>query len=362
MRHGSLFSGIGGFDLAAEWMGWQNIFHCEWNEFGQQILKYYWPEAISYHDIKKTDFSKHRGTIDILTGGFPCQGFSLAGLRLGTDDDRYLWPEYLRAIDEIGPAWVVGENVTGILSMEDKSGIYRNVFAKVESRKITRFREVDHYEAIYTRQAKMLVGSICESLEERGYEVQTFALPAASVQAPHQRERIWFVAHANNKGRSAGFGEVQTANGEIPERNDDAEFGDASNGNATDTESDRDRGRTAKSNRETAPTKEWTNSIDQTKRLGVQWDATNANGIGLRGQNNRPGKPRQLSKVGAPTKWDNWPTQSPVCAGDDGFSTGLDGLTFSKWRNESIKAGGNAIVPQVVFEIFKAIEAYEKAT
>jgi DNA (cytosine-5)-methyltransferase 1 len=71
MRHGSLFSGIGGFDLAAEWMGWDNIFHCEWNEFGKKVLNYYWPKAISYHDITKTDFRTHRGTIDIVSGGFP---------------------------------------------------------------------------------------------------------------------------------------------------------------------------------------------------------------------------------------------------------------------------------------------------
>ena len=78
MRHGSLFSGIGGFDLAAEWMGWENEFHCEWNEFGQKVLKYYWPNAISYGDITKTDFTIHRGKIDILTGGFPCQDASNA--------------------------------------------------------------------------------------------------------------------------------------------------------------------------------------------------------------------------------------------------------------------------------------------
>lgn len=116
MRHASLFSGIGGPDLAVEWMGWENVFHCEWNEFGQKVLKYYWPKAISYHDIRNTDFTIHRGTIDILTGGFPCQGFSLAGLRLGTDDDRYLWPEMLRAIREIQPRWVVGENVVGLIN------------------------------------------------------------------------------------------------------------------------------------------------------------------------------------------------------------------------------------------------------
>ena len=90
MKHGSLFSGIGGFDLAAELMGWDNVFHCEWMPFPRKILSHYWPEAISYHDITATDFRQHAGRIDILTGGFPCQPYSAAGKRKGKDDDRHL--------------------------------------------------------------------------------------------------------------------------------------------------------------------------------------------------------------------------------------------------------------------------------
>lgn len=115
MEHGSLFSGIGGFDLAAEWMGWNNRFHCEWNEFGQKVLKHYWPKAESYGDITKTDFTIWRGKIDILTGGFPCQPYSSAGKRLGKEDDRHLWPEMLRVIGEISPRYVVVENVRALL-------------------------------------------------------------------------------------------------------------------------------------------------------------------------------------------------------------------------------------------------------
>jgi DNA (cytosine-5)-methyltransferase 1 len=119
MTHGSLFSGIGGFDLAAEWMGWDNLFHCEWNPFGQKILNYYWPKAISYNDITQTDFTIWNGRIDVLTGGFPCQPYSQAGKRLGTDDERHLWPEMLRAIREIQPKWVVGENVLGLINWNE---------------------------------------------------------------------------------------------------------------------------------------------------------------------------------------------------------------------------------------------------
>lgn len=123
MTHASLFSGIGGFDLAAEWMGWYNEFHCEWNEFGQKVLKHHFPNSISYHDITKTDFTKHRGQIDVLTGGFPCQPYSTAGLRKGKADERHLFPEMLRAIKEIQPRWVIGENVRGLVSWGGGIGI-----------------------------------------------------------------------------------------------------------------------------------------------------------------------------------------------------------------------------------------------
>ncbi len=101
MRHGSLFSGIGGFDLAAQWMGWENVFHCEWNEFGQKVLRHYWPDAELFTDITKSNFSKYHGTIDIISGGFPCQPYSMAGKRLGKEDARHLWPEMLRVIREV---------------------------------------------------------------------------------------------------------------------------------------------------------------------------------------------------------------------------------------------------------------------
>ena len=116
MNHGSLFSGIGGFDLAAEWAGWNNTFHCEWNPFGQKVLKHHFPNSISYNDITKTNFSIHEGNIDILSGGFPCQPYSTAGLRKGKEDERHLWPQMLRAIREIKPSWVVGENVRGLIN------------------------------------------------------------------------------------------------------------------------------------------------------------------------------------------------------------------------------------------------------
>jgi DNA (cytosine-5)-methyltransferase 1 len=191
MKHGSLFSGIGGFDLAAHWMGWENAFHCEWMEFPRKVLDYYFPEADSHVDICKTDFKKYEGNVDIITGGFPCQPFSMAGKRKGSEDERYLWHEMLRAIQEVKPKYVIAENVLGLTNIED--GL---VFEQVWS-----------------------------DLEVAGYEVQPFVLPAASKGAPHQRDRIWIIAYRSglrfNPGRSEQSLSGNSSNG--------------NEGNATDT-------------------------------------------------------------------------------------------------------------------------------
>lgn len=166
MTHASLFSGIGGFDLAAEWAGWTNLFNCEIDPFCQRVLKHHFPNAEQYTDIRSTDFTLWRGRIDVLTGGFPCQPFSVAGKRKGTDDERHLWPEMLRAIREIRPRWIVGENVGGILSWS----------------------------------GGLVFEQVCADLETEGYEVQPLVLPAAGVGAPHRRDRVWFVAHRADAG------------------------------------------------------------------------------------------------------------------------------------------------------------------
>jgi DNA (cytosine-5)-methyltransferase 1 len=290
MTHGSLFSGIGGFDLAAEWMGWENIFHCEWNPFGQKVLKYHFPNAISYEDITKTDFTIHRGRIDILTGGFPCQPYSMAGKRLGKEDERHLWPEMLRAIREIQPRWVVGENVFGLINWS--GGL---VFHEVQA-----------------------------DLEAEGYEVQPYVLPAVSVNAPHRRDRVWFVAYSRKLRleQRKTFGIMGEGQEEIRgERNKPTlqSSSESSIKNASNTKSER----LEREGRE---------------RIGFAFNNT-------------------FKRI---WNWDTFPTQSPICSRNDGLSHRLDGITFPKWRNESIKAGGNAIVPQVVYQIFKAIEQYEK--
>lgn len=370
MRHGSLFSGIGGFDLAAQWMGWTNVFHCEWEEFPRKVLNHHFPKSISYGDIKETDFTIHRGQIDILSGGFPCQPYSVAGKREGKNDDRHLWPEMLRAIREIKPRYVVGENVRGLLSWN--GGL---VFDEVQA-----------------------------DLEDEGFEVIPFILPAASVNAPHKRDRVWFVAHANDKGGRGELGDIPKANGEVSQRNEDTEPSNSGEPNATDTTHNGRGGRQGQRGEERRQRmvsgeqegramgseaqgrsgerddshaniegleREASERVQdgQGRKSSVQNaestgrsredDATNAQGSGRTPCTEGQGQEQPRGGDGGgwiSTPWDSFPSQPPVLCGDDGIPRELDGITFPKWRKESIKGYGNAIVPQVVYPIFKAIE------
>lgn len=286
LTHGSLFSGIGGFDLAAEWMGWENVFHCEKNGFGRKILNYYWPQSISYHDIKETDFTKHSGQIDVLTGGFPCQPYSNAGKRKGKNDERHLWPEMLRAISEITPRWIVGENVRGIINWD--GGV---VFEEVQS-----------------------------DLENEGYNVQSFLLPACGVNAPHQRYRVWIIAHSKNVHDRVYFREQEE--GQKQELREGAIRNVATNPSGIRLQRRASR----------SQTKERAKSADKQSQ----------------GCNKLPGQ-----------EWEMFPSESPVFRRDDGISKRLDGISLHKWHEESCRGYGNAVVPQLVLQIFKAIEEFE---
>ncbi len=370
MKHGSLFSGIGGFDLAADWMGWENVFHCEIAEFPRKILNHYWPNADCHEDIKKTDFTKYRGTVDIISGGFPCQPYSAAGKRLGKEDDRHLWPEMLRVIREVKPQWVVGENVRGLLNWN----------------------------------GGMVFHEVCSDLENIGYEVQAFIIPASGINAPHQRERLWIVANSRHSTeRKAGIsitneGEqssiIHTAK---QSRNTSTIFNnrfcdlqrDAAHSslyaNGLSTEGRMDMGGELLEGRER---EEKTNGFGIISKDAPDSDLhgfhecngndeINASKRGINALNDidqaimysngtskqrkyigqeREGKFNRPNSGNGFDNFQNFPTQSPVCSGDDGISHGLDNITFSKWRNESIKGYGNAIVPQVVYRIFKTIE------
>lgn len=334
MKHGSLFSGIGGFDLASEWMGWENKFHCEINPFCQKVLKYYWPNAISYEDITKTDFSVHRGQIDLISGGFPCQPYSSAGKRLGKEDDRHLWPEMCRAIREIKPRWVVGENVYGLVNWN--GGL---VFNEVQT-----------------------------DLENEGYEVQPFLLPAVSVNAPHRRDRIFFVAYRTADSESGKSREqTEWQGGEGIKRGSADNDGIKREGyNTTNSNSIRLEQRQNRGQMEGGSTKmgrKRSKPTNATETNGSVQYASNTNSGGLEGTaevgRNSEYVERKNSAFLQIPNWENFPIVSPICDGNDGISDRLDGITFPKWRIESIKSGGNAIVPQVVLKIFQAIEQYE---
>lgn len=161
--HLDLFSGIGGFALAAAQAGFETIGFCEIDKFCDKVLKKYWPAVINYGDIKQLNYATH---VDLITGGFPCQPFSIAGNKKGKKDERYLWPEFLRIIRQSRPAWVVAENVKGLLEMG--------------------------------------LDNILDDLETEGYNTQAYLIPACAVGAPHKRERLWIIAHNSNNRRERG--------------------------------------------------------------------------------------------------------------------------------------------------------------
>ena len=190
MTHASVFSGIGGPEVAAVMLGWENLFHCEINPFGRTVLDYWFPNSKSYEDITTTDFSEWRGRVNVLTGGFPCQPFSYAGQRRGAQDDRYLWPYMFRCIDQIQPDWVVAENVAGILTMVEQGEVSEvassaDLFDSLNDIRGYRLRET------FTLQR------ICDDLESHGYAVQPVLIPACAVGAPHRRDRVFIIGHRN---------------------------------------------------------------------------------------------------------------------------------------------------------------------
>ena len=177
LTHLSLFSGIGGLDLAAEMAGFETVGQVEFADYPTKVLEKHWPDIPRWRDIRDLtggDFYEQTGlrTVDVVSGGFPCQPFSVAGKRGGTEDDRYLWPEMLRIIHELKPTWVLGENVPGIVDLA--------------------------------------LDQVLSDLESEGYEVQCFLVPACGVDAPHKRERIAIVAHAiDRSGAVCRDGELQ---------------------------------------------------------------------------------------------------------------------------------------------------------
>lgn len=249
MNHGTVFSGIGGFELAAEWMGWKNVFHTEINPIARKVLKYYWPKAESYEDITKTDYTIWRGKLDILTGGWPCQKYSIAGSKVGNEP---LKEHFLRVFRESKPSIGVLENVGNFIGEQ---------FA---------------YEH----------DDLCKSLEDLDYEVQTFDIDAASCGLQTMERHIWIIATSNS------FRQKRSKQKEIS----------------------------------------YLQTLQRKFQGGYQRE---------------------------PFRWEL--PESRVCELGKGFPYELSGITLSKWHGEALQAIGNAVPPQVVYEIFKVIELMNEA-
>lgn len=315
MTHLDLFSGIGGFAYAADQV-WDDVEHTfvEFDPFCQQVLKKHWPESEIHGDIRQFTPNSHdwrqteqeqqaagdkqrsRG-LDLLTGGFPCQPFSQAGVRRGTSDERYLWPEMLRVIRLSKPEWVIAENVNGLLTLQEG----------------------------------MVFEQVCLDLESAGYEVQPFIIPAVAVNAPHRRARVWFVGHAKHHGQYGA---------------EDPQSDTAGN--------DRDAQRPDKlrqpkgtdSLRETV-----TYSRGEHGGSGRVKELETSEGIGRQGI-------QEAERFDLFDWGRDWlEVAAEFCSVDDGLP-GIMGdttITKSKHRAEQLKAYGNAIVPQVAIEIMKGM-------
>ncbi|HON92760.1 MAG TPA: DNA cytosine methyltransferase [Sedimentisphaerales bacterium] len=357
IRHLGLFEGIGGFSIAARMRGWDTVAMVEWNPFCQVVLKHHFPDSDIYGDITKVDFRQYENKVEIITGGFPCQPFSTAGKRGGDGDDRFLWPEMLRAIKEVKPVVVIGENVPGIISIFEQQAS-----ASVEVKTLQLFDQVDGFgrRKDHIRIHKRIAAGVIDDLKQAGYLLPEtedgtpiiFCIPACGVEAPHERQRIFFVAYRDG-ARSGSEYELCTG-GDVPEERIDK------CGITADTDFGQCPERGHLNGERQDETEIGAGLDNRVARPGSDGDAADTNGERQKCEREPAGlgrfRPMFDNSPGNKPAWQNFPTQPPVCGGDDGLPRELDGISFSKWREESIKAYGNAVVPQLAFEFYELVE------
>ena len=360
LTHLSLFSGIGGLDLAAEWAGIQTIGQCEWAEYPTKVLEKYWPDVPRWKDIKTLTGESFydrtgRTTVDIISGGFPCQPFSVAGKQRGKEDDRYLWPEMVRVIKELRPTWVVGENVAGIV--------------------------------------RMALPDILSELEACGYRTRAFLIPACAVEARHIRYRVAIVAYSDRSGQLYRQNEIKPAKGRKQTQRKSERCGE--NVQYPDSTGRKEQYASAEPDKEgfTGWRCDEGNVCNATSErlsdgssepLGRQRtqeqesersDSNVSNSDNrLRKWSNKEVQTGRNATYCSGTRERKRPTQSVLGGVADGISSGMDGyLNFiinHYWDNEPdipriatgiehrvdrLKCLGNAVVPQQFYPIFKAI-------
>ena len=331
-----LFSGIGGFSYGLDQVGFKTVAFCEMDQYCKLVLQKHWKGVKIYNDVKELkgqEVIKEHGTIDLITGGFPCQPFSIAGARKGTDDNRHLWPEMFRIIKELKPRWVIGENVRGIVSIQDG----------------------------------MVFENVCTDLEGEGYEVRAFNIPAAGVGAPHKRERIWIVANSRRTLRERSKFQRENANESKQENaNQHQRSSSSSESNVADTNingtkrnqpEDRQGSRTQQSGEDVADTHtRLSNGSIEEVQSGGQTFVTSSQRTDVaytysqrQQEQCRPesiqkegNEPQRSSSQERHTGWEFEPDVGRVANGISG-------------RVHRLKALGNSIVPQIAKEIGRAI-------
>ena len=308
-----LFSGIGGFSYGLDKVGFKTVAFCEMDKYCKLVLQKHWKGVKIYNDVKELkgeEIIKEHGTIDIVVGGFPCQPFSIAGARKGTDDNRHLWPEMFRIIKELKPRWVIGENVRGIVSIQNG----------------------------------MVFENVCTDLEGEGYEVRAFNIPAAGVGAPHKRERVWIVANSRCTLRQGSELEGENANeskqenadqyqrsSSTPEHNVADTYTRLSNGSVEEVQSGRQTFDTSSQRTDVA----YTYSQRQQEQCGTESVQKEGN------------ESQRSSSQARHTGWESEPDVGRVAHGLSG-------------RVHRLKALGNSIVPKIAEEIGRAIAIAEK--
>lgn len=333
MTHLSLFTGIGGLDLAAEWAGFETVGQCEWADYPTQVLERHWPDVPRWRDIRTLtgdDFYEKTGlrTVDVISGGFPCQPFSVAGKQKGKGDDRYLWPEMLRVIRELTPTWVIGENVPGII--------------------------------------RIAAEEVLSDLESAGYRAAILNYEAAACGAWHRRDRVFFVANRDLYGQPPG-----------------KEQGGANQGDGRETWAENAKQpeglRTAGKHETVADAKSIGRERNRADRECISRASgeegtiagggvirhTTEPGLQIRGKK-QMGKP---GKIKEPERSDRRSAEPGMGGMADGIPHWLDGepagipriVKGLPHRADRIKALGNAVVPQQAYPIFRAIRMIEEA-